>query len=306
MHLRALRVGACCRRRQRRACMLGLWLWLGLWSFVPPAAGAQPAAPSGSNQGAAALPDWAPKPPPQIVEDRLRVELTLLGAAVDTRLRVDPSLTQPGTAFNAEDDLGLDDARLLALGEITLLPGERHLLRLSGLSLRRTAQALLQRQIVFDDQTYLAGERVDSALNLAMFGITYGYRFIVRERAELAATLGVQVLELEANAVVRSRVVRDAESAVAPLPLLGLEGRLNLDTRWSLEGRVQYLQADIDQVDGSMLDARLALARRLNPYFVLGLGYRLFDIDIDSRDEGTPGRVKMTVDGPQLFVRASL
>lgn len=263
---------------------------------------AGPAASLAANS----LPAWAPEPPPRIVEDRFRVEVTLLGAGHDTTLRIDESLSAPGTRIDAEDDLGLDDSELLPMAEITLLPGERHLLRLSGLSTRRSAQRVLDTQIVFDDEVYEIDERVDSELNLTMVGFTYGYRFIVRERAELAATLGIQVAEVEANAVVRSRVIRDAESGVAPIPLAGLEGRFDFGGRWSAEGRLQYLEADIDDVEGSILDARIALTWRMNPYFVFGLGYRSFSIDVDSRDEGTPGFVDMSIEGPLLFMRASL
>src|SRR5690606_25114555 len=104
-------------------------------------------------------------------------------------------------------------------GEITLLPGKHHLVRLSGMSANRSAQQVLERTIDFDDQTYLAGERVDSKLDITMVGLTYGYRFLVRERGELTGTFGIQIADVEANAVVRSRVIRDAESGVAPIPL---------------------------------------------------------------------------------------
>ena len=69
---------------------------------------------------------------------------------------------------------------------------------------------------------------------------------------------------------------------------------------------MQYLTADIDDVDGEILDARIAVTWRMNPYLVFGLGYRTFSIDVDSRDEDTPGLVDMTIDGPLLFMRASL
>lgn len=252
------------------------------------------------------LPDWAPKPKPNVSEDLLRAEISFLGASFDTQLRIDPSLTVQGTQLSTEDDLGLDDSQFLVLGELTLLPGERHLVRLSGLSTRRSADTLLQRQIVFDDEIYNVNERVSSELNLTMFGLTYGYRLLTSNRAELAATLGIQIAEVEANAVVRSRVVREAESGVAPLPLLGLEGRFDFTPRWSMEARVQYLTADIEEVDGSILDARAALTWRANPHLVFGLGYRSFTIDIDSADEGTPGMVDMSIAGPTLFIRASL
>jgi hypothetical protein len=252
------------------------------------------------------LPDWAPKPKPRVVEDRFRVETLLLNAGYDTTVRVDESLTQRGSVIDAEDDLGLDDAELLAQAEVTLLPGERHLIRLNGLSSNRSAQTTLEETIEFDDEVYLEGERVDSELNLRMIGLTYGYRFLVRRRGELTGTFGIQVADVEANAVVRSRVVRDSESGIAPLPLAGLEGRFDLSERWAFEGRVQYLTADIDEVDGEILDARAAVTWRMNPYLLFGLGYRTFSIEVDSRDPDTPGLVDMSMDGPLLFVRASL
>lgn len=252
------------------------------------------------------LPAWAPQPPPHVIEDRLRVEVNLLGASFDTNVRVDPSLLVPGTDLNAEDDLGLDDFELLPQVELTLLPGRHHLLRLSALSTDRAASHVLERDIVFDDQVYRVNERVDSRLDLDLFGLTYGYRFLVHPRAEITATFGIQVAHVAANVVVRSRVVRESDDGVAPLPLAGIEGRFDFSRRWSAEARVQYLTADVSDVDGSIFDARLAATWRMNPYLVFGLGWRRFAIDVDSADVDTPGRVDMSLAGPLLFVRASL
>lgn len=252
------------------------------------------------------LPDWAPKPRPNVIEDRLRVEVSLLGASPSTKLRVDESPTIPGTEINAEDDLGLDDFQLLPQVELTLLPGERHLIRLSRFAIDRSANTHLEKNISFDNEDYLIGERVDSILNLTMFGLTYGYRFVMTPRAEISASFGIQIADVEANAVVRSRVVRESESGVAPLPLLGLEGRYDFSPRWSVEARVQYLTVNETDVDGSILDGRLGVTWRLNPYLLFGLGYRTFQIDVNSANEDTPGLVDLTVAGPLLFVRASM
>lgn len=260
--------------------------------------------PSAFSQSTPAA--WTEEPRPTLVEDVARLEVNLLSMGLDTQLRIDPSVTEPGTLINAEEDLGLDDSDLLPQVELTLLPGKRHLVRLSAFNSRRSAQKVIESDIVFDDQTYRANERVDSTLNLSMVGLTYGYRFVVRERAELAATLGVQIAEVEANAVVRSRVIREAENGVTPLPLAGLEGRFAFSSRWSFEARAQYLSANIDDVDGSILDVRGVLTWRQNPYLVWGLGYRAFSIEVDSKDVDSPGFVDLSFDGPMLFARASL
>jgi hypothetical protein len=252
------------------------------------------------------LPDWAPKPRPNVVEDKFRAEVMLLGASYDTDLRIDPTLATPGTLINAEDDLGLDDSDLLPLAEITMLPGERHLVRLSGFGMRRSAQKRINRTIVFDDQTYQANELVDSTLNLTMLGLTYGYSVAKLDRVDVALTFGIQVIEVEANAVVRSRVVRDAETGVTPLPLAGIEGRYDFNERWSAEMRLQYISVEFDEIDGSVMDARASITWRKNPYLVFGLGYRSFGVEVDSQDVDTPGRVQMEMAGPLLFMRASL
>ncbi|HKQ12929.1 MAG TPA: hypothetical protein VJT80_05810 [Steroidobacteraceae bacterium] len=289
-----------------------LLLMIPLVALGPALAGAAestapaPAATQASTPAPNKLPDWAPKPKPNVIEDRLRLEVNLLGASAKTKLRVDESPTLPGTEINAEDDLGLDDFQLLPQVELTLLPGERHLIRLSRFAIDRSAATHLEKNISFDDQDYLVGERVDSILNLTMFGLTYGYRFIVAPRGEISASFGIQIADVEANAVVRSRVVRESENGMAPLPLLGLEGRYDFSPRWSAEARVQYLTVNEEKVSGSILDARLGVTWRMNPYLLFGLGYRTFNIDVDSADEDTPGFVDLTVAGPLLFVRASL
>ena len=259
-------------------------------------------APATANK----LPDWAPKPRPNVIEDRLRVEVNLFGASPATQLRVDESPTERGTEIDAEKDLGLADFRMLPQVEFTLLPGERHLVRLSAFAIHRSAAKVIEKDIVFDNEDYLVGERVDSLLNITMFGLTYGYRFLVRQRGELSGTFGIQIADVEANAVVRNRVVRESESGVAPLPLVGVEGRFDFTPRWAVEARAQYLKVDVSDVTGSILDARLALTWRVNPYLAMGLGYRTFQIDVDSEDEGTPGFVDLSVTGPLLFVRASM
>ena len=61
------------------------------------------------------------------------------------KLRVDESPTLPGTEINAEDDLGLEDFQLLPQVELTLLPGERHLVRLSAFAMHRSADKRIEK-----------------------------------------------------------------------------------------------------------------------------------------------------------------
>lgn len=259
------------------------------------------------NSWATGVPSWwSPDLPSNVVEDRFRVDVNVFYPGFDTQVRVDPSLTTPGTRVSAEKDLGLEDTKVLADAELTLLPGQHHLIRLSGFEVRRTADAVLTKPFVFDDQIYLPNERVTSTLNLSLVGLTYGYRFLVRDRVEITGTFGIQIAQINANAVVRTRVIREGEDGVGPVPFIGLEGRFNFTQRWGVEGRAGYLTANVSEVKGSILDARGSLTWRWNPHFVFGLGYRTFSLDVKSRNASAPGIVDMKMAGPMFFMRGSL
>ena len=249
---------------------------------------------------------WSPEPPPRLIEDRLRLELGVFFGQVSTQLRLDPTTTVPGSDFSAERDLGLAKSKVLPDFELTLLPGSRNLLRLSALPLRRHAETTLDRSLLVQNSPFNQGEIVDTDIDVNLYGVTYGYRIVRRESAELAATVGLQVADMSAEIVSRNTAVREQKNGIVPIPLFGLEGRWDFTRRWSAEGRVQYITAHASDINGSVLDARLAATWRANPHLLIGLGYRDFRIDIDSQSSGAPGRLTFNLKGPQLYLRASL
>jgi hypothetical protein len=259
----------------------------------------------------------SPDPPPHAVEDRLRLEVDVLYGGYDTTLRVGDSsaaASAPGTEFSAEDDLGLSKAQVLGQIELTLLPGQNHLVRFNALTMRRDAQHRINRSISIDDQDFVANDLIDSRLNISLYGLTYGYFPFRTDRFELAGTFGIQIASVNANAVVRSRpaVAREADSGVAPLPLFGVEGRFDFTRRWSVDGRIQYFGlvlvrgagANVDD-DASIMDGRVAVRWRHNQHFIYGLGYRYFAVQGESRD-AERDKIELKLSGPIVFVQGSL
>jgi hypothetical protein len=258
-------------------------------------------------QSAQAARDYlSPTPPPYVIEDRFRLEVDILHANYETQIRLDETPQNPGTLISAEEDLGLDDSDTVLQLELTLLPGDHHLVRLSGLSMRRSGYAYLTRTIEWDDETYTAGQRVDSRINISMIGLTYGWLPFRTDRYEFGVTAGVQIADVEMNAEVRSQEPEEAEEGIAPIPFVGIEGRYDFSRRWSIDGRYQYLSLSKDDLDAKITDARIAIRWRKNQHLVLGLGYRLFDLNIESLDEDTPGFVNLGMKGPMLFMQGSL
>jgi len=289
-----------------------------------------------------AAPTWAqsyltPNPPKIASDERFRLEVDVLYGGYDTTMRLDDvqdvggvRTITPGTTISGEDDLGLPDTQFLGQVELTLLPGDHHLVRLSGLSMRRDGQTTLTRNISWDNDDYLAGERVDSHLHVSFVGLTYGYMPFRSDRYDLGLTFGLQVTSISANSEVRSRVIRESESAAAPLPMLGLEGRYEFSRRWSVDGRLQYFDlslieiiADIGEAvgleedaqklrdeladkEGTIMDGRIAIRWRQNQHLIYGLGYRFFDMDLSATNSDPSGLFQLGMTGPILFVQASL
>lgn len=258
-----------------------------------------------SSQAASQMP-WESTPPPRIVEDRFRVEVGFWNTAIDTTIRSDASPQQPGTTLSGENDLGLRDSRAMPDFELTVLPGKRHQLRINGMNSRRDGVAVLNVPIQFDGNTYNAGRLVRSTLNLNMVGVGYGYRALKTERYELDGTLSVQITNVKATADVPADAQHGGDSYTVPLPFIGAEGRWEVLRKWWLTGRYQWLGATVGDVKGSIHDWRVGVQWQFNPHLGVGLQYRDFDINVDSRSNSHPGRVDLKFRGPQLQVTASM
>lgn len=248
---------------------------------------------------------WEPQPP-RIIEDRFRIELAVVNANFDTRARVDGGTEFPGTEFDAEDDFGLAESKFMFLPELTLLPGERHLIRLNGLSLDRHASKAVERPIEYDADTFDTGDLVDSTLDLRLIGLTYGYRFARFERFEATGLLGVQIADFTTNAEIHGQSMREPSGEITPIPLLGLELRFDLTRRLSMELGGQYMSVSYADITGKISDLRVAATWRLNPHLVVGLGYRSLSLSAESEEEDSAGMADFQMTAPTLFFRASL
>jgi hypothetical protein len=275
----------------------------------------------------------SPTPEKYSVEDRFRLEVDVLYGSYDTQMRLDDTTNAvdvngkltgivKGTTISGEDDLGLAKSQVLGQVELTLLPGRHHLVRLNALSMRRSAQTVLTRNINWGNNAnntngndaFVKGDRVDSFLNYSMVGLSYGYLPLRTDRYELGITFGIQFTTVGMNVEVPAKAIREAENGVAPLPMFGIEGRYEFTRRWSVDARYTYVSAawaesfgaDLKDKEGTVSDGRIAVRWRQNQHLVFGLGYRFFNLDISAPSSDPAGAVTMGMSGPLLFVQGSL
>lgn len=237
--------------------------------------------------------------------DHIRLTAGLLSATADTELRLDADDGTPGTPVSAEDDLGLSDRGEFADVEAEVRIRERHFVRFNYFRLDRSATTTITREIQFGNDTFEPGDAVESSLDLREFTATYAYRFLRKPRFELYGSFGIHLTELIAAGRVQARDLREDERDVAPLPALGLGAEVGFTNRIYMSVFVDYLQANVNDFEGEILDARITALYRFTRNLSAGLGYFLLERTVDSFDLDDSGHFKLTDSGGELFLRMS-
>ena len=241
------------------------------------------------------------------IHDRFYILGAYYSPVVHTDVRIDPS-TPPGalgTPVNAERDLGLPSRLHQGRVEFMFRLRERNKLRVEYYEADRSATQPLANDIVFGDQTFLAGQVVQTQINWRSFGLTYTYSIYRSDRFEVGTGLGVYFMEAETMGSVPATGQATDKSAAEPLPTLPLDLTWVISQRFAATARGNYVKAAISGFNGSFTQLHADLQYRWNPNFSIGVGFTSMRLDLSGEANTVPGFVDMSFKGPEAFVRFS-
>jgi len=265
-------------------------------------------AESGAGQEADA-PRELLKPPTYSIASPITDRFALKGVyyqpTVDTLLRYDSSTGATGTEFLAEDTLGLDDELNQGLFEMWIRMADRHRLRVDFYKMSRQGDVIIDQVLQFGDSTFLPGENVVSDMELRTLGLTYTYSVFRRETFEIGLGLGMHLVQMEGAAEVPVRFEGEEFDVAGPMASLALDGTWRFLEKWSANGRVQYLQGNLDDVDGLYAQYHLDVQYRVHRNLAFGLGYSQTRMKVDSIAADFSGMFDLEYAGPEAFVRVS-
>jgi len=230
-----------------------------------------------------------------LAQHTLVVEAGAFLSEFDTTVRL--SGPRSGTAVDLEDQLGLDDNQTSFRGNLGWRFAERHRLLLGYYKFDRTAKGSAERSFTIEtaDQTleFDAGVSVRSAFDWQLIPVSYAYSFVLTDRFEAAASIGVHwadaKISFEGEAFVNdnpvARVAAESAKMSAPLPVFGLEASYAVTPRWIVGAHGQYFWLDYGDYSGSLTDVRLTTEYRFANRIGVGIGYTWYDIDF-SEDRG--------------------
>ena len=257
----------------------------------------------------------APLPPPQKparsspIQDHFYILGAFYAPTVHTDVRIDPTTGVPpgtmGTPLNAERDLGLPARLHQGRVEFMFRLRERHKLHVEYYEADRSAAHTLANNLVFGDQTFLAGQQVQTSINWRAFGLTYTYSLYRSDTLEVGTGLGLFFLQAEAIGAVPATGQETDKSAAEPVPNLPLDFTWCISRRFALTARGNYVRAAVSGFNGTFKELHGDLQYRWNPYFSLGLGFTTMRASVSGDSGSIPGEVSMSFKGPEAFIRFS-
>lgn len=253
--------------------------------------------------------------PPAAVADEVDLLETRGYAALGTfingsklKIRLDGETGETGTEVNWGDTFGDKDVSRFRLDGLWRF-AERHYLRFLYTDYSRSRTASFNEDVEWGGEIIPIGAEVSAKLGFEIIELAYEYAFLKRDDYELAASIGVHYTTFDAR--LRATVElpngdgteeRGGTASVdAPLPVVGLHGLWNIGGNFYLDAHAQYFALSIDDYDGQIINYRAALLWQPKKYLGLGVGYDLFEIDVDAEKDRFTGSMEWEYAGPQVF-----
>jgi hypothetical protein len=242
------------------------------------------------------------------ITDHFYIRASFYAPQLRTNLRLDPTAPPGalGTPVSAENDLGLPDQFQKGRVEFMFRLRERNKVRVEYFESDRSGSKVLTRDVVFGNETFLAGDLAQTSLDWQQFDITYTYSFIRNSHFEVGSGMAVYFLDVDAIGYVPTTFQRQEETAATPIPAVPLDLTWAISSRWAATGRIAYLRAHLIGFDGWYADSHADLQYRCNPYLSFGVGYSSIRTSLVRQSTNSfSGAFYMSITGPEAFVRLS-
>ena len=182
----------------------------------------------------------------------------LLGANLDTKLRIDSKSGSLGTTIDLEKVLGLGSSAQSFTGALSWRPHRRHLLTVGYYGLRRTNSKNLNRDITVGDSTWTTNTDVTAKLNTEYASLSYRWSLILTSRVSAGVSLVIPVVfvssGLTAQAQNISATVKEKNDITVPIPLPGAHATVRLANPLYLDGRFQYLKISVFDITANVIN----------------------------------------------------
>ena len=216
--------------------------------------------------------------------------------------------TLRGTEIDLNRDLGLDDSNTIGYISATWRPWEDHEFGFAYYTTDADSTRTTQRDITFQNQTYVANSTLSSDLGIDAYEGTYNWWVVQHDDWALGPRFGLiwykldlsLALVVEANDQAATNSRRETASADLPSPTIGGSWRWVPADQWRISADAGYFSANIESIDADVVFARAGVEWFPWEQAGFSLDYTLSKVTADSDASDFDGSVDFIDEGLRL------
>lgn len=237
-------------------------------------------------------------------------------SSVNSDVSLDSS-SGPGTEIDLEDDLGLDKWSASPWLAFNWRFYPRHQLHVEWFQLNRDGSQAAGFDLEFGGSVFTAGVRLDSALDINIGRVTYGYSFIRDERNDLSLAVGLHIATFKATLtgtglisvdgapIVNTSHTESTSSLTFPLPHLGLNYHRKLTPKLVATVTALGFYIELEDFRGYLIEVDGTLAYQITDSIGIGGGVKYYNFNVTDKDSDGDARFDMDFIGPAIFLYGS-
>ena len=281
--------------RQSSACVVAIVVAAAMLAAAPPAAAQR---------------DFEP------LFDKFNLRLEGSLVQITTEIRLDSEMLGRGTTLNFEDDLDLDDAKLIPSLSFEWQIARRHKLGVRWQDISRDSNAQALEEITWGDEVIPVDADIALGFDIVQYFVDYAYYPWVKERWAAGFGLGVRWMEISANldwsaagGEIEGSGSTDAQGT-GPLPYLYFEYRRLLSDHWRFKTGLGWLAVKVDDIEGSQYVGKVDIEYLAGRRWGFGAALNFAKVDVDwaglENEDGEAiytGAIDMDIGDVTIFVR---
>ncbi len=231
---------------------------------------------------------------------------------LDTRVRVDASDASPGTTIDFEQNLGMSDTETFPAIGFSWRFAKKHQLRLKVFELNRSGSAITPTDISFGDETFTINLPISSFLDMSVISLSYGYSLVFDQNKELAVGVGLSVQDISFGLIGDAgQGIIEADSGITvPIPTFDIKGRYAFTDKWIGKLGIGVLSLDLaisneEELSGEVFYGSVSIQHNTFKHVYFELGYSIFDVRFDWKENGLINSIGYEYKGPVLSVTAA-
>jgi hypothetical protein len=231
---------------------------------------------------------------------RFHISANGILAILETTVRFESPGGLLGVKIGLEDNLGLEKYRVMPMFTATFNIKNRHNLLAMYYSLPRDAYHKTEKEFEFHGKTIEAGTELFSYFNTNVYSLGYMYDAVQDSRSQLGLFVNFYVLTVGTGIRSSTGLINESFRVTAPLPNFGAKAYYKLHKRFGLSGLFSIFFLSVGDYSGAIHTLGGEFDIYLTLWLEAGLGYYLFDLNLEAETDQFTGIFDYTYQGPYV------